>query len=127
MDEAEHIGAESSSALGNHTCSGPIHGLCMPPCLTALCSPYSEAHILRPSQRLLLSVYRVTLHPLSSLPGPRLASVSDLYAAYHLLHKQDGPRQFHKNHGKYGPVVRQGPNRIIFNTTTALHGMPRAL
>ena len=34
-------------------------------------------------QCIFLCIYRITWHPLSKYPGPFLASITDLYAAYH--------------------------------------------
>ncbi|KAG8163916.1 hypothetical protein KVR01_005834 [Diaporthe batatas] len=70
----------------------------------------------------LLSVYRSFLHPLRRYPGPWLAKITDGYGGYnatrmrlHLAVKRDLD--------KYGPVYRQGPNRLVFNTATALKGL----
>lgn len=47
---------------------------------------------------------RLLLHPLKSFPGPRLASVTDLYAAYYELW-EDGQLVSHLKelHDSYGP------------------------
>lgn len=69
--------------------------------------------------------YRLTLHPLSKIPGPKLAAISNIWYAYqarnghvHLLGKT--------LHEQYGPVVRVGPNELWFNTKEAfdaIYGM----
>lgn len=69
--------------------------------------------------------YRLTLHPLSKVPGPKLAAMSNIWYAYqvrngrvHLLGKT--------LHEQYGPVVRVGPNELWFNTKEAfdaIYGM----
>ncbi|KAK2609588.1 hypothetical protein N8I77_003084 [Diaporthe amygdali] len=68
---------------------------------------------------LLLSAYRIFLHPLRRYPGPWLAKVTDAYGGWNALWMR-----FYlvimRDHGTYGPVYRQGPNRLVFNTATAL-------
>ncbi|RYP11509.1 hypothetical protein DL764_000032 [Monosporascus ibericus] len=67
--------------------------------------------------------YRILLHPLRSYPGPFLAKLSDSYAGFyaltwrlHLVTRRD--------HLKYGPVMRYGPNRLVFNSAAAFRGWP---
>ncbi|KAI1407554.1 cytochrome P450 [Hypoxylon sp. FL1857] len=63
--------------------------------------------------------YYVLFHPLSSYPGPFAAKLSDAYNGYYAF-----KRQLHiitrENHLKYGAVVRQGPNKLVFNSVAAL-------
>ncbi|KAA6414706.1 MAG: benzoate 4-monooxygenase cytochrome P450 [Lasallia pustulata] len=65
-------------------------------------------------------IYRLTFHPLAKYPGPWLAKVSDLYGAYY-----NARRQLHieteKGHRRWGPLIRQGPDKLVFNSATALH------
>ncbi|RYP47706.1 hypothetical protein DL768_006296 [Monosporascus sp. mg162] len=63
--------------------------------------------------------YRVFLHPLSKYPGPLLAKLSDAYAGYFVL-RRELHLQTSKNHMKYGTMLRHGPDKLIFNTTSAL-------
>lgn len=60
------------------------------------------------------SAYDLFLHPLSSIPGPRLAAVSQLWKR-----RADWKaRRAHfmlKAHEKYGPVVRIAPNELSFS------------
>lgn len=67
-----------------------------------------------------LIIYRVFFHPLASYPGPFFAKITDLYTLYHCW---AGYRHvdFLNQHAKYGPVFRYGPNKLSFNTHTALH------
>ncbi|KAK3942870.1 Pisatin demethylase [Diplogelasinospora grovesii] len=61
-------------------------------------------------------IYR--LFPLYSIPGPRLAAVSNIWLAKHV---RDG-RMFTLGktlHQKYGPVVRVGPSEVWFNSKEA--------
>ncbi|KAH0566183.1 hypothetical protein GP486_000415 [Trichoglossum hirsutum] len=60
-------------------------------------------------------VYRLYLHPLAHIPGPRLAAATDLYGFYFNVISGGGGRfflQIEKLHQKYGPVVRIAPNEI---------------
>ncbi|KAH7309690.1 cytochrome P450 [Stachybotrys elegans] len=69
---------------------------------------------------LLLSGYRIFLHPLSKYPGPLLAKVSGSYSAFYAVQKR-----LHlvtrENHVKFGPIIRMGPNKLVFNSVQALH------
>ncbi|KJZ75114.1 hypothetical protein HIM_05600 [Hirsutella minnesotensis 3608] len=69
---------------------------------------------------LLLLSYRITLHPLAKYPGPLLARLTDSYGAFFAASRSLHLVTF-ENHVKYGPVVRQGPGRLVFNTAQALH------
>jgi hypothetical protein len=60
-------------------------------------------------------IYRLYLHPLARIPGPRLAPVSPLWQAWQI---RQG-RSLARLHDKYGPAVRIGPNEVIFNTKEA--------
>ncbi len=63
-------------------------------------------------------VRRIFFHPLSRIPGPKLAAISNVWYAYHVKHgltAEMGPRL----HRRYGPVVRVGPNEVWFNTKEA--------
>lgn len=87
---------------------------------------------LKQPQWFLIVFYRVMLHPLKSFPGPFWAKLTDVYGVYHAF-RRDLHIITYQNHVKYGSVVRQAPNRIVFNTVTALqsknhhflsHGIP---
>ncbi|KAI0476348.1 cytochrome P450 [Xylariaceae sp. FL0804] len=62
--------------------------------------------------------YRLLLHPLSRYPGPFLARLTDGYAGVFAI-----ARRLHlvtyRDHQKYGPVMRHGPDRLVFNTVEA--------
>ncbi|KAI1499232.1 cytochrome P450 [Biscogniauxia marginata] len=64
--------------------------------------------------------YRLLLHPLRNYPGPLFAKLTGAYAGYYA-----GAQRYHlvtqKDHQKYGPAVRIGPNRLVFNSVKALH------
>ncbi|KAL7794456.1 cytochrome P450 [Trichoderma ceciliae] len=63
-----------------------------------------------------IALYRLFLHPLSRVPGPRLAAVSNIWHAYHARNGH----MFKLGctlHQKYGEIVRVGPNELWFNST----------
>ncbi|KAI1380115.1 cytochrome P450 [Hypoxylon crocopeplum] len=64
-------------------------------------------------------VYRILFHPLRNYPGPLTAKISDLYGLCLALrmNEHNATRQ---NHLTYGRVVRQGPNKLVFNSAKAL-------
>lgn len=60
-----------------------------------------------------LGIYRLHLHPLSHIPGPRFAIITQWYEFYYdvILHGQF-QNQFLRWHEKYGPVIRINPNEL---------------
>ncbi|EPE26577.1 Cytochrome P450 [Glarea lozoyensis ATCC 20868] len=70
----------------------------------------------------LWATYQVFLHPLSEYPGPFIAKFSDIYSGFHAFN-----RRLHLqtwiNQQKYGSVVRQGPNKLVFNSMAALRAI----
>lgn len=65
-------------------------------------------------------VYNCFLHPLAKYPGPPLARVTNLYSAYHAW-KGDIHLDIWRQHQRYGDHVRYAPNRLVINTSKALH------
>ncbi|EGZ68773.1 cytochrome P450 [Neurospora tetrasperma FGSC 2509] len=67
---------------------------------------------------LAIAVYRLYLHPLASVPGPRLAALSNIWHAYHARNGRMYllGKSLHK---RYGPVVRVGPNELWFDSKEA--------
>ncbi|KAJ5950556.1 Cytochrome P450 E-class group I [Penicillium vulpinum] len=60
---------------------------------------------------------RLYLHPLASVPGPRLASITSLYGFYY-NYIQDGTysKRFAEMHKEYdSPVIRVAPNQVHVN------------
>ncbi|KAK3951370.1 cytochrome P450, partial [Pseudoneurospora amorphoporcata] len=57
------------------------------------------------------SLYRLYLHPLARVPGPRLAALSNTWHAYHARNGRMYTlgKTLHK---RYGPVVRVGPDEL---------------
>ncbi|KAI1390248.1 cytochrome P450 [Hypoxylon trugodes] len=69
---------------------------------------------------LLTIVLRSFFHPLRSYPGPIFGRITDAYGGYFALGKRLHLTTY-ENFQKYGPVVRQAPNRLVFNTVEALY------
>lgn len=65
-----------------------------------------------------LALYRLYIHPLSKLPGPRLRAISSLPSIYSLLRGRLGLEN-KQLHDTYGPVVRVSPNELSFNSAQA--------
>lgn len=68
------------------------------------------------------ATYRLTAHPLASIPGPKLAAVSSFWHAY----QARNGRMAHLGrtlHRRYGPIVRFGPNEVWFNTKEAFQAI----
>ncbi|KAI1751863.1 cytochrome P450 [Xylaria castorea] len=65
------------------------------------------------------STYQRFFHPLSKYPGPFLASLSDAYGGFYAS-KQCLHLVTRENQLKYGAVVRQGPNKLVFSSISAL-------
>ncbi|KAF2473640.1 cytochrome P450 [Lindgomyces ingoldianus] len=69
---------------------------------------------------LVVYTYRWLISPLSHIPGPFPAKFSDWYGAYYSALGSLHLRTL-EAHERYGSVVRIGPNKISFNTISALH------
>jgi hypothetical protein len=66
--------------------------------------------------------YRLLFHPLRAFPGPLVAKLSDAYNGYFAFTKRLHLTAM-EDHSTYGPVMRHGPNKLLFNSATALHGV----
>ncbi|KAH2293159.1 hypothetical protein KXV50_003788 [Aspergillus fumigatus] len=64
--------------------------------------------------------YNRFFHPLRSIPGPFLASITPWVQLYHGL-KGDRHLWLHRLHEKYGSHVRAAPNFVSINTDRGLH------
>lgn len=71
-------------------------------------------------------LYRLFLHPLAGVPGPRWAAISSLWYAVQV---RDGRvlQLGKKVHRNYGPVVRVAPNEVWFDSREAFKAIYRAL
>ncbi|KAI1407443.1 cytochrome P450 [Hypoxylon sp. FL1857] len=88
--------------------------------LNLISSGVAYAAYIFASYLIVVSCYRLFFHPLRKYPGPLFAKLSDGYAGFfavlkclHLVTRD--------NLLKYGPVVRLGPNKLVFNSSKALH------
>ncbi|KAK8013096.1 cytochrome P450 [Apiospora marii] len=68
---------------------------------------------------LLFVIYRFFLHPLSKYPGPAVAKLSDVYAGFYTLFGCLHLRTY-LDLLEYGPVLRAGPNKLVFKSAEAL-------
>ncbi|RYP52381.1 hypothetical protein DL768_002412 [Monosporascus sp. mg162] len=68
---------------------------------------------------IILGIYRLLFHPLRKYPGPLFARVSGFYGAFYAFRTTLHLRTW-QDHLQYGPVVRHGPNKLVFNSVKAL-------
>ena len=88
--------------------------------ITTVMSFMSLIFILSIISALALVFYRLYLHPLCHIPGPRLAALTTLYGAYHdIVLRGTFVKHLHKLHTVYGPVLRYGPNHVHFSSPSA--------
>ncbi|KAI1210084.1 cytochrome P450 [Annulohypoxylon truncatum] len=66
-----------------------------------------------------IGIHRLLFHPLRKYPGPLTAKLSGFYGAYYAWGRNLHLKTW-EDHKKYGPVVRQGPNKLVFNSAGAL-------
>lgn len=57
---------------------------------------------------------------LRHIPGPLLPAFTDVYIQWRLRRGENYVDIIHQLHEKYGPVVRWGPNRVSFASTSAI-------
>ncbi|KAL1634458.1 hypothetical protein SLS58_010654 [Diplodia intermedia] len=64
-----------------------------------------------------IAVYRLTLHPLAKIPGPKLAAITQLYQTFYCYYRNESRFYQHieRLHEKYGPVVRITPTEVSLN------------
>ncbi|KAJ5731917.1 hypothetical protein N7493_003398 [Penicillium malachiteum] len=77
-------------------------------------------------------IYRLYIHPLSKVPGPKIAAFTSLWLAYHTYIGDECTVVF-KLHRKYGSVLRVGPNEVDISNADAIEpiyithgGFPKA-
>ncbi|KAF2868355.1 cytochrome P450 [Massariosphaeria phaeospora] len=70
-------------------------------------------------QTALFVSFRLLTHPLRNFPGPFLARFTHAYGAF-LVWRRCSHLTSIQLHKKYGPVVRIAPDRLIFNSATAV-------
>lgn len=82
----------------------------MSPLITAL---FTYTPLLFLSYHLLQILYRLTFHPLSAFPGPKLLAISRAYEFYwDVLHHGRFWTRLPLLHAKYGPIIRIGPDEL---------------
>jgi hypothetical protein len=66
---------------------------------------------------LLISIYRLHIHPLSRFPGPRLAAMTRLYEIYFAVWG-DGSfdREIRRLHREYGRKAKPSKNPALFGS-----------
>ncbi|KAI1455226.1 cytochrome P450 [Annulohypoxylon moriforme] len=65
------------------------------------------------------TTYQIFLHPLRGYPGPLLAKLTDAYGGFYAFQRRLHLKTRENQHN-YGSVVRQGPNKLVFNTIEAV-------
>lgn len=62
---------------------------------------------------LLRAIFQLFFSPLSAIPGPWYAAVSNFWFVGHVVRLQQC-KTIHELFKAYGPIVRVGPNKIVF-------------
>ena len=75
--------------------------------------------LLGPTCVLGIAIYRLFVHPLKAVPGPWLYATSSWRLIYDDIIGQTS-RKTHALHSTYGPVIRIGPDHVIFDSLSAL-------
>ncbi|KAI0805618.1 benzoate 4-monooxygenase cytochrome P450 [Xylaria sp. FL0064] len=67
--------------------------------------------------------YRLLLHPLSKYPGPFVAKLTDAYGGFYSFKRNLHLRTWrdHQQYATPGRAIRQGPNKLVFNSIQAVH------
>lgn len=76
-----------------------------------------------------IAFYNLCLSPLRKIPGPWYAAISNFWLTTHVLRFRRC-RAVDELSQKYGPLVRVGPNKVIFNdvpTTKLVYGVSAKL
>ncbi|KAF8901790.1 cytochrome P450 [Mucidula mucida] len=67
-------------------------------------------------------VYNLFLSPLCAIPGPWYAAVSDMWLTAHVL-RLEQCKVIQQLFETYGPVVRVGPNKVVFNDLSTMRSV----
>ncbi|KAK7453494.1 hypothetical protein VKT23_011771 [Stygiomarasmius scandens] len=70
----------------------------------------------------LRAIYNLFFSPLSAIPGPWYAAVSDAWLTTHVV-RLEQCKVIHSLFEKYGPVVRVGPNKVVFNDLSTMRNV----
>lgn len=68
------------------------------------------------------AIYNLFYSPLSVIPGPWYAAVSDLWITYHVL-RLEQCKTIQALFEQYGPVVRIGPNKVVFRDISTMRSV----
>ncbi|TDL30161.1 cytochrome P450 [Rickenella mellea] len=71
---------------------------------------------------IILATYRLYFSPLRSIPGPWYAAVSDFWLTTHVLRLRRC-RAIDDLFKRYGPIVRVGPNKVMFVDASAMRSV----
>ncbi|KAL4914597.1 cytochrome P450 [Aspergillus aurantiobrunneus] len=84
--------------------------------------PWGWAFILVPVLYLVAyCIYNAYFHPFAKYPGPFLSKFTMIRATYHAW-KGDVHLDTWRCHKIYGPVIRYGPDKLVFSTPKAMKG-----
>ncbi|KAK2758198.1 hypothetical protein FQN54_004042 [Arachnomyces sp. PD_36] len=67
----------------------------------------------------LYCIYEIFFHPFAGYPGPPLAKLTALRGTYHVW-RGDVHLDMWRCHQKYGPIVRYGPDHLLFDTANGM-------
>ncbi|KAG9239848.1 cytochrome P450 [Calycina marina] len=76
-----------------------------------LASPLGSIAVISVVVLIVTCLYRVTVHPLSHIPGPLIPKITSLWLYYH-AYIGDEATAIHELHNKYGPLIRVAPNEV---------------
>ncbi|KZT29554.1 cytochrome P450 [Neolentinus lepideus HHB14362 ss-1] len=65
------------------------------------------------------AIYQLAFSPLTAIPGPWYAAISDFWLTTHVVRLQQC-KIVQQLFDQYGPVVRVGPNKIVFRDITTM-------
>lgn len=71
---------------------------------------------------ILNAIYNLFFSPLSAIPGPWYAAVSDFWLTTHVL-RLEQCKTIQSLFDTYGPVVRVGPNKVVFNDLATMRSV----
>ena len=67
-------------------------------------------------------IYNLLLSPLAAIPGPWYAAISDFWLTTHVARLQQC-MTVQALFERYGPVVRVGPNKVVFRDMTTMRSV----
>ncbi|KAM3533606.1 hypothetical protein MY4038_003169 [Beauveria bassiana] len=85
------------------------------PLLSSLWRPIAGLIALSVIYHAYIILYRLALHPLAKVPGPKLHAASWFPFLWQTNVAASAPRTIEAMHRKYGPVVRVGPDQVALD------------